>query len=58
MEYNTAGSPIPVTVMPSCSGDSDPLLTSSTTFDIGPASTFTDYNVPTGSPSSFIRGAL
>ncbi|KAG6359083.1 hypothetical protein INS49_012603 [Diaporthe citri] len=54
-EYNTAGNPIPVTAMPSCSGGSDPLLTSSTTFDIGPASTFTDYAVPTGSPSSFIR---
>lgn len=55
VEYNTAGNPIPVTAMPSCSDDSDPSLTSSTTFDIGPASTFTDYSVPTG---SLIRGAL
>lgn len=58
MEYNTAGNPIPVTAMPSCSGDSDSSLTSSTTFDIGPASTFTDYAVPAGSLGSFIRGAL
>lgn len=57
MEYNTAGNPMPVTNMPSCSNGIDPSLTSSTTFDIGPASTFTDHFRPTGSMSYLIRGS-
>lgn len=49
MEYNTAGNPMPVTNMPSYSNANDLSLTSSTTFDIGPAMTFTDHFVSIGS---------
>lgn len=42
---------MPVTNLPSCSNANDPSLTSSTTFDIGPALTLTDHFVPTGSES-------
>lgn len=43
---------MPVTNLPSCSNANDPSLTSSTTFDIGPALTLTDHSVPTGSESA------
>ena len=55
--YNTAGSATLATSMPSCSA-TNWLSLSSTTFYIGPAPTFTDHFVPTGSASSFIRGMV
>lgn len=58
MEYNTAGNPRLVADMPSCPDDGDPSLSSSTTFDIGPAPTFTRHSLLHGFASSFARGTI
>lgn len=66
--YNTAGRPMPMTDVQTCTIASDPPLSSwtasdldpddsFTTFDLGPAPSFTEDSAPTGFARYLIRGA-